>query len=230
MPAPPPSPDPAQSSHSPHPSGTPAPAPLSRAIGRSRYIVLLSVLAVLLVSVSLFLQGTVLAVESVWASWADLLAGHAGHSRLTLAFLEIVSIMLEAVVFYLIGVGLYSLFITPMNVTVALGVETLNDLEERVVSVIIAILAINFLEHFIEWDHPLGTLEFGAAMALVVAALVAFQAFSHRATQDQKANSAEVQARAQRDLFHADNEQRSLLVVEVDEGETSEAEAPHAPG
>lgn len=212
------------------PPGAPAPAPLSRAIGRSRYIVLLSVLAVLLVSVSLFLQGTVLAVESVWASWADLLAGHAGHSRVTLAFLEIVSIMLEAVVFYLIGVGLYSLFITPMNVTVALGVETLNDLEERVVSVIIAILAINFLEHFIEWDHPLATLEFGAAMALVVAALVAFQAFSHRATQDQKAHSAEVQARAQRDLFHADNEERSLLVVEVESGEPGEGEAPHEPG
>ena len=225
MPAPQPPTHPVPSTSPPQ-----APAPLSRAIGRSRYIVLLSVLAVLLVSVSLFLQGTVLAVQSVWTSWENMLAGHAGHSRVTLAFLEIVSIMLEAVVFYLIGVGLYSLFITPMNVTVALGVETLNDLEERVVSVIIAILAINFLEHFIEWNHPLATLEFGAAMALVVAALVAFQAFSHRATQDQKANSAEVQARAQRDLFHADNEERSLLVVEVESGEPGESEAPHGLG
>ena len=145
------------------PSAAP-PAPFSQAIGRSRCIVLLAVLAVLLVLISLFLQGTMLAVESVWTSWRDLIAGHAQHFRLTLAFLEVVSIMLEAVVFYLIGVGLYSVFISPMNVTVALGVETLNDLEERAISVIIAILTINFLEHFIQLKS-LATLEFGIAAA-----------------------------------------------------------------
>jgi len=134
------------------PSAAP-PAPFSQAIGRSRYIVLLAVLAVLLVLISLFLQGTMLAVESVWTSWRDLIAGHAQHFR-----------MLEAVVFYLIGVGLYSVFISPMNVTVALGVETLNDLEERAISVIIAILTINFLEHFIQLKS-LATLEFGIAAA-----------------------------------------------------------------
>ena len=193
----------------PQKSVTP-PAPLSQAIGRSRYVVLLSVLAVLLVSVSLFLQGTVLAVLTVWNSWADLLAGHLQHARLTLVFLEVVSIMLEAVVFYIVGVGLYRLFIAPMNVTVALGVETLNDLEERVVSVIIAILAINFLEHFIEWKAPLATLEFGVAFAVVVAALVAFQAYSHRATEDQKSHSSNAQARAQRELFNDDNEEHKI--------------------
>ena len=135
------------------PSAAP-PAPFSQAIGRSRYIVLLAVLAVLavlLVLISLFLQGTMLAVESVWTSWRDLIAGHAQHFRI-----------LEAVVFYLIGVGLYSVFISPMNVTVALGVETLNDLEERAISVIIAILTINFLEHFIQLKS-LATLEFSIA-------------------------------------------------------------------
>lgn len=123
--------------------------------------------------------------------------------------------MLEAVVFYIIGVGLYSLFITPMNVTVALGVETLNDLEERVVSVIIAILAINFLEHFIEWQKPLETLEFGGAFAVVVAALVAFQVYSHRATEDQKAHSSDVQTRVQRDLFQEDKEEHAVKTDEV---------------
>ena len=185
---------------------------------------LLAVLAVLLVSISLFLQGTVLAVESVYTSWKDLVGGHSQHSRLTLAFLEIVSIMLEAVVFYLIGVGLYSLFISPMNVTVALGVETLNDLEERVISVIIAILAINFLEHFIQWEKPLATLEFVVAMAVVVGALVAFQAFSHRATVDQKAHNSEIQARAQRELFIEDNEQRIITL----DGEEATPQAPVA--
>ena len=188
------------------PSAAP-PAPFSQAIGRSRYIVLLAVLAVLLVLISLFLQGTMLAVESVWTSWRDLIAGHAQHFRI-----------LEAVVFYLIGVGLYSVFISPMNVTVALRVETLNGLEERVISVIIAILAINFLEHFIQLK-PLATLEFGMA---AVGAVAAFQAFSHRATVDQKAHNSEIQARAQRELFIEDNEQR---IITID----AEQAAPQAP-
>ena len=188
------------------PSAAP-PAPFSQAIGRSRCIVLLAVLAVLLVLISLFLQGTMLAVESVWTSWRDLIAGHAQHFRI-----------LEAVVFYLIGVGLYSVFISPMNVTVALRVETLNGLEERVISVIIAILAINFLEHFIQLK-PLATLEFGMA---AVGAVAAFQAFSHRATVDQKAHNSEIQARAQRELFIEDNEQR---IITID----AEQAAPQAP-
>ena len=188
------------------PSAAP-PAPFSQAIGRSRYIVLLAVLAVLLVLISLFLQGTMLAVESVWTSWRDLIAGHAQHFRI-----------LEAVVFYLIGVGLYSVFISPMNVTVALRVETLNGLEERVISVIIAILAINFLEHFIQLK-PLATLEFGMA---AVGAVAAFQAFSHRATVDQKAHNSEIQARVQRELFIEDNEQR---IITID----AEQAAPQAP-
>ena len=196
----------------PHKSVTPF-APLSQAIGRSRYVVLFSVIAVLLVSISLFLQGTVLGILTIWHSWRDLIAGNLQHARLTLVFLEVVSIMLEAVVFYIVGVGLYSLFIAPMNVTVALGVETLNDLEERVISVIIAILAINFLEHFIEWQKPLATLEFGVALAVVVAALVAFQAFSHKATEDQKNHNSNAQARAQRELFNEDNEEH---VIEIE--------------
>lgn len=74
--------------------------------------------------------------------------------------------MLEAVVFFLIGVGLFSLFIAPLNLAVALGVETLNDLEERLISVVVAVLAVTFLQHFIRWEAPPDTLQFGAALAL----------------------------------------------------------------
>ena len=52
--------------------------------------------------------------------------------ELTVEFLEIVSLMLKAVVFYLIGVGLWSLFVAPLNITVSLGVRTLSDLEAKV--------------------------------------------------------------------------------------------------
>lgn len=184
----------------------------SQVIGHTRYIVLLAVVAVLLVALSLFVFGAVEAMAGVWRAWKDLLSGELGATRLTVEFLEIVSVMLKAVVFYIIGVGLYSLFVAPLNITVSLGVQTLNDLESKVVSVIVVILGVTFLEHFIRWDDPAGTLQFGAAMALVVVPLVMFQRYSHKAKEEQKAHNPDEQARAQRSMFQKDEEQAEITV------------------
>ena len=192
-----------------------APAPhavsrFSQAVGRSRYVVLLAVAAVMLVAVSLFLLGTVQAVAGVYHAWANVAHGDLASTQLTVEFLEIVSVMLKAVVFYLIGVGLYSLFVAPLNITVSLGVETLADLESKVVSVVVVILGVTFLEHFIRWQQPLETLEFGGAAALVVAALVLFQRYNHQAKEDQKAHAPDEQARAQHAMFEQAEERAAV--------------------
>src|SRR5690606_10540249 len=93
---------------------------------------------------------------------------------------------LKAVIFYIIGVGFYSLFVSPLNITVALGMESLSDLESKVISVVVVILGLTFLEHFILWNDPLATLQFGAAAALVVVALVLFERQTHKAREEQK--------------------------------------------
>jgi uncharacterized membrane protein YqhA len=169
----------------------------------------------LLVAISLFLLGTIQAVESVWHAWQGVLSGDLGSTDLTVEFLEIVSVMLKAVVFYIVGVGLYSLFIAPLNLTVSLGVETLVDLESKVVSVVVVILGVTFLEHFIQWQDPVATLQFGLAMAVVIAALVLFQLYSHRTKEDQKTHNPDVQARAKRRLFEEDREQQEIEPDEV---------------
>jgi len=188
---------------------------LGTAIGRTRFIVLLAVIAVLLVAISLFLMGAVLAFTSIWKAWGGMVAGNAESSRLTVSFLEIVNVMLEAVVFYLVGVGLYSLFIGPLNVAIALGVETLNDLEDKIISVVVAILAVHFLEHFIQWKEPMETLQFGVALSVVVFSLVLFQIYSHRSKEDQKAHNPDVQARAQQKMFVQGDEAHEVRPDEV---------------
>ncbi|AFZ69131.1 YqhA family protein [Deinococcus peraridilitoris] len=196
-------------------SGKP-PTPFSRAVGQSRFIVLLAVIAVMLVAVSLFLLGTVQAAYSVWSAWSEVVGGKLNSTDLTVEFLEIVSVMLKAVVFYIIGVGLYSLFIAPLNLTVSLGVETLNDLESKVVSVVIVIMSITFLEHFIRWTEPIETLQFGVAFAVVVAALVFFQRYSHRAKEDQQAHHPDVQERAKKELFQEDHEEHMIRPEDIE--------------
>lgn len=199
-----------------HPNPSRPPTPFSRVIGQSRFIVLLAVISVLLVAVALFLLGVIQACTGIWSAITTVFSGHFETITLTIKFLEIVSTMLKAVVFYIIGVGLYSLFIAPLNLTVSLGVETLNDLEDKIVSVVIVILAVTFLEHFVRWDKPLETLEFGAALALVVGALVFFQRHSHHAKEVQQAKNSDVTARAKKELFEEDTEQHAISTDELD--------------
>jgi len=185
-------------------------AGIGRAIGRTRFVVLLAVAAVMMVAVSLFLLGVLQAAAATWQAWGAALGGRFDSTEMTVKFLEIVLTMLKAVVFYIIGVGLYSLFIAPLNLTVALGVESLNDLESKVVSVVIVMMSVTFLEHFIMWENPAEMLQRGAGLALVIAALVLFQHHSHRAKEDQKSNRPDVQVRAKREMFQEDKEGRDI--------------------
>lgn len=182
----------------------------SQIIGHSRYIVLLAVIAVLLVALSLFLIGAIEAIAGIWSAWRDLITGELRATRLTVQFLEVVSVMLKAVVFYIIGVGLYSLFVAPLNITVSLGVQTLNDLEAKVVSVIVVILGVTFLEHFIRWEDAMATLQFGAAMALVVVALVFFQRAAHKAKHEQEEHHPDEQTEAQHSMFTKADERAEI--------------------
>jgi uncharacterized membrane protein YqhA len=211
----------APDSHSDPGPGPDSPdSPFARLIGRTRLIVFVGVVGVLACAVSLFLLGGVLAADTVWSAWREVLDGSMEPTALSVRFLEIVSVMLKAVFFYLIGVGLYSLFIAPLNVTVALGVETLNDLETKIISVIIVIMAVRFLEHFIEGEGNLDLLHRAAALGLVTAALVFFKIFTYREGQAHKRERPS--RHAKREMFEREHEHH-----EIDEpGAEAPARAP----
>ena len=184
---------------------------LNHILGRSRFLVFVAVLSVILTAFSLFLIGAIQAINALLKTWTLVLHGQfSSHGISMSSNLNIVSTMLEAVVFYLVGVGLYSLFISPLNVAVALGIESLTDLESKVVSVIIVIMGATFLQHFVLWKDPVQILEFGASMAVVVLSLIAFQWLGHRASEIQKSYSLKAQSRAQHEMFHEAVEQHEV--------------------
>lgn len=182
--------------------------PLAWLIGRSRLIVVVAVLAVLLAAFSLFMLGAWLALVTVWSSWRDVAGGEAGTREIIIRFLEIVTVMMKAVFFYLIGVGFYSLFISPLNVTVAMGVETLNDLETKIISVIIVIMAVDFLERFIRSEAPLEVLYSAAALGIAVAALVFFKIYTNR--EGNEARMRRDQERAKLEMFERAHEEQDV--------------------
>jgi uncharacterized membrane protein YqhA len=190
-------------------------SPFARLIGRSRLIVFVAVIAVLACAVSLFLLGGVLAADTIWSAWRDVIGGRTESTDLGVRFLEIVSVMLKAVFFYLIGVGLYSLFIAPLNVTVALGVETLNDLETKVISVIIVIMAVRFLERFIEGEGGVELIYRAVALSAVTAALVFFKIFAHREGQEFRREQPRTREHAKREMFEREHERHDIGDGEV---------------
>lgn len=193
----------AESASAPPEQSNAAPAWLAvmgRMIGRLRLVVLVPVLAVLLAALSLFLLGAVQAVTAVWHAWSDAFTGAMNSPELSIIFLKTVIVMLEAVVFFLIGVG----------------VDTLHDLEDRVVRVVVVILAVTFLERFIQWQEPLQTLQFGGALAATIAALVLFQYYSRTVKKERPPEDADTQHRSKKQMFEHDREAHQMKPAATD--------------
>ncbi|MBA2501913.1 MAG: YqhA family protein [Pyrinomonadaceae bacterium] len=191
-------------------------AGLGRMIGRTRYVVILAVVAVLLLSMSLFLLGTVSAAQSIVRAWSGLVnRGDSNETEIVVETLSVIGVILRAVVFYIIGVGLYSLFITPLNLTAALGMESLADLESKVISVVVVILAVKFLQQFVQWNQPVETMQYGLTMAAVIISLVFFQIGSRKGKESSKEQHHDTQKRAQKEMFEENKEEREIAPAEV---------------
>ena len=87
-------------------------------VENSRYFVILAVLTVLIVSITIFIMGTIhsiITIEHIWAQFS--------HDKIVsigflIELLEIINTMLKGVIFYIIGVGLFNLFVTPIDLCV----------------------------------------------------------------------------------------------------------------
>ena len=80
-----------------------------------------------------------------------------------------------AVVLYIMAVGLYELFIDDnLDLPAWLVIHNLEDLKEKLVGVVIVVLAVFFLGRVIESQEPLEVLYLGVGISAVIAALSYF--------------------------------------------------------
>jgi uncharacterized membrane protein YqhA len=103
-----------------------------------------------------------------------------------LAVIEIIDLFLVATVAYITAVGLHKLFISSkkLNLPMRLKIESLHDLEEKIIGVIVAALAVAFLGKVTSGDSPEVLLSTGGGIAVVVAALGLFGYFSRNAKRE----------------------------------------------
>jgi len=151
-----------------------------QALSAFRVVVIVPVIILLLAALSSFAYGTDVFVRSVANVVEDpeLTTHNLGYLLLlTDLFLVGATLMIAAF-------GLYSLFITgtetgglALRLPHWLRMHDLNDLKARVISMIILVAGVAFVDVAVESPDDLDTLYLGGAVALVIAALTAFLHF-----------------------------------------------------
>ena len=92
---------------------------------------------------------------------------------MSLAVIEIIDLFLIGTVSYITAVGLYKLFIsdTDIKLPMRLQIGSLKELEDKIIGVIVAALAVAFLGHAAGGDEASALLSYGGGIAVVIVAL-----------------------------------------------------------
>lgn len=148
---------------------------MNRFITLTRYLIILAVFATLLAATALLVFGAVETVTVIAHVVQTLDFSSKAAKTLLLSFIEIVDIFLLATVLYIIAVGLYELFIDDtVKVPDWLEIHTLDDLKNKLVGVVIVVIAVGFLGQFVSWNGETNLLISGGGAALVIASLTWF--------------------------------------------------------
>jgi uncharacterized membrane protein YqhA len=148
---------------------------MRRLLAVSRLAILVAVVTSLLAFFALLAVGALKMGKSVivFATAADL--SPLPVKTLVLALIEVADLFLLATVFYLITVGLYELFVgDKIELPAWMAIENLDDLKAKLCKVIIVLLGVLFLGQAVHWNGEDNLLPYGAATALMIAALTFF--------------------------------------------------------
>ena len=146
---------------------------MNRLLTSTRYVMYLGVATLLLLSLSLFalgaIRGAMLAVEHI----AQLNEAKTAKA-FAIASIDLADLFLIATALYIVGIGLYELFIGGPVLPGWLKIASLDDLKDKLISVSIVVIAIAFVSQIANWDGQSNLLPYGAAIALVILALTGF--------------------------------------------------------
>jgi uncharacterized membrane protein YqhA len=148
---------------------------MKRLLGLTRYVVLLGVGGSLFASAILFLSGFL--QIGLMATLGVRARGDPKELKLlAIEAIHLADYFLIATALYIVAVGLYELFIGEVNLPDRvswLKVRTLDELKDRLIGVVVTVLAVTFLGIAAEWTGD-AVLPFGLALAAIIVALGVF--------------------------------------------------------
>lgn len=179
--------------------------------GLSRYLVLIAVIGLLLATLAVFVFAGITSITTVIGAFGHAEFNAEGARAFSVELIELIDLFLLGTVLLITSVGLYELFVDPDFGSVIpewLSVTNLEQLKFNLLAVILVMLAILFLgEAAGELLESTTILEYGAAIALVVAAIsLAVWVFgrTHRGIEEVKHEALEGSHPSEHDLAQAE--------------------------
>jgi len=149
---------------------------LKTLLKQSRYLVIIAVLSCLAAALGAFAWGAF----KTWHALLFLVETGGKDPLGAVKFIELMDAFLIATALLIFAIGLYELFVEDIEMPGWLVIHSLHDLKAKLASVIVLVMAVNFLAHLAEWNDARETLEFGLAVAVVSAALIAYGHFGEK--------------------------------------------------
>lgn len=149
---------------------------LRKLLVNSRYLLVLPIIGSLLLMVSVVVVGVwVIFVEEMsMLQKGEITPKDA--KQLTLTVIETIDMFLLGAISYIVAVGIYKLFITEEEEPLLkrIRIESLADLETKIIGVVIVAMAVGFLGKAIDATDYLAVMQGGVGIAIVIAALCLF--------------------------------------------------------
>lgn len=148
---------------------------MQRVLTASRYLILIAVVGSVAAATTLLFYGGLEISQLIADTLRAAEVSSKGAKTLALTFIEMVDLFLLGTVFYIIALGLYELFIADLpTLPKWLIIRNLDDLKDKLIGVIIIMMAVLFLGQVVTWDGERDLLNLGGAIALIIAALTYF--------------------------------------------------------
>jgi uncharacterized membrane protein YqhA len=147
-------------------------AVLGLIVGSSRFGVLFAIFGLGLASTLLLIYATLVVLKTIWdtVTSSTLDVDYAKH--IAVVFIELTDAFLLGTVLYIIGLGLYQLFIdATLPLPGWLKINTIDQLKSKLVGVIVVLLGVSFLAAVVEGSAGRGLLDLGIATSVVILAL-----------------------------------------------------------
>ena len=126
---------------------------LRNIIARSRYMLIIAVLGTFVSSVAVLLYAGITVVLLMTGIFIQFKFAIEDIKHVAITSIELIDLFLISTVLYIVSLGLYSLFIdNKLPLPHWLEITNFNDLERRLLSVIVVLLAVTFLGIVVDWN------------------------------------------------------------------------------
>jgi uncharacterized membrane protein YqhA len=137
----------------------------------TRAFTFLAVLGVITLAISLYFYS----FYEIFKVAKTIVNGKPKEGEVILQALKAIDLVLVSIIFFIIGLGLFELFIKPIdNLPRWLQVRNLDHLKSMLIKVIVLVMGVSFTGRIVTWDGETDLLGYGIGIGVVTLALSYF--------------------------------------------------------